>query len=184
MIEVEAKAKINNINEIKLNLGNLNAKKIKTEYQEDIYFNSPVVDFAETDEALRIRKTETKNEKKIFITYKGPKIDKKSKTRKEIEIEIENETKCKDIFENLKFKTVRTVKKYREYYNINEFTISIDKVDGLEPYMEIETMVEDDSNYDKKVEEVFELFNNLGIKDNFERNSYLELLENKDSNQN
>ena len=32
------------------NQPNLNAEKIKTEYQEDIYFNSPVCDFSETDE--------------------------------------------------------------------------------------------------------------------------------------
>ena len=29
--------------------------KTKEEFQEDIYFNSPIVDFAKTDEALRIR---------------------------------------------------------------------------------------------------------------------------------
>ena len=181
MIEVEAKAKINNINEIKENLQKLNAKKTKTEYQEDIYFNSPIVDFAKTDEALRIRKTKTKKEEKIFITYKGPKIDKKSKTRKEIEMEIENETKCKEIFENLKFKTVRIVKKHREYYTINEYTINIDKVEGLEPYMEIETILKDNTNYDEKLHGIFDLFNKLGIKNGFERNSYLELLEYKDS---
>ncbi len=182
MIEVEAKAKINNINEIKKNLKKLNAKKTKTEYQEDIYFNSPIVDFAKTDEALRIRKTKTKKEEKIFITYKGPKIDKKSKTRKEIEMEIENETKCKEILENLKFKTVRTVKKHREYYTISEYIINIDKVEGLEPYMEIETIINDNTNYDEKLQGIFDLFNKLGINDGFERNSYLELLENKDSN--
>ena len=79
MIEVEAKAKINNFEEIKIKLNKLNAKKIKTEFQEDIYFNSPIVNFAKTDEALRIRKTNTEGNEELFITYKGPKIDKKSK---------------------------------------------------------------------------------------------------------
>lgn len=182
MIEVEAKAKINNLEEIKTNLKKLNAKKTKTENQKDIYFNSPIVDFAKTDEALRIRKTTTDNKSNIFITYKGPKIDAKSKTRKEIEMKIADEEQCKEIFENLQFKEVRTVKKHREYYQLNEYTINIDKVEGLDYYMEIETIVEDNSNYDKNLNGIFELFNKLGIKNTFERKSYLELLEDKDSN--
>ena len=60
--------------------------KTKEEFQEDIYFNSPIVDFAKTDEALRIRTTKQGDEKHIFITYKGAKIDSESKTREEIEL--------------------------------------------------------------------------------------------------
>ena len=84
MIEVEVKAKIDNFEDMEKKLENLGAIKSKKEFQEDIYFNSPIVDFAKTDEALRIRTTKENNEKNIFITYKGPKIDSKSKTREEI----------------------------------------------------------------------------------------------------
>ena len=55
MIEVEVKAKIDNFEDIKVKLNQINAVKTKTEEQIDRYFNSPVKDFAETDEALRIR---------------------------------------------------------------------------------------------------------------------------------
>ena len=85
MIEVEVKAKIESFEEIKKELEKISAIKTKTEYQKDIYFNSPIVDFAQSDEALRIRKTMSNDNTNIFITYKGPKIDKNSKTRKEIE---------------------------------------------------------------------------------------------------
>ena len=57
MIEVEVKAKIENFDTMRKKLDELGAKKTKTESQEDLYFNSPIVDFAETDEALRIRTT-------------------------------------------------------------------------------------------------------------------------------
>ena len=88
MIEVEVKAKIDNFEDMREKLNNLGAVKTKEEFQEDIYFNSPIVDFAKTDEALRIRTTKQNNEKHIFITYKGAKIDSKSKTREEIEFGI------------------------------------------------------------------------------------------------
>ena len=86
MIEVEVKAKINSFDEIKDKLNDLGAIKVKTEHQEDRYFNSPVVDFAKSDEALRIRETKTEESHNLFITYKGPKIDSKSKTREEVEM--------------------------------------------------------------------------------------------------
>ena len=113
MIEVEVKAKINSFKEMEEKLAEIGASKAKKEFQEDIYFNSPVVDFAETDEALRIRTTKENDKTNIFITYKGPKIDKESKTRREIEMGIEDSQKCSDIFEEIGFKKVRTVRKNR-----------------------------------------------------------------------
>ena len=182
MIEVEAKAKINSFEEIIKELKKLNVEKNKTETQTDIYFNSPIVDFAKTDEALRIRKVNTDEKEELFITYKGPKIDKKSKTREEIEMEIEDEEKCKKIFMNLGFTNVRTVKKTRDYYDLNEYSISLDNVEGLEPYMEIETILKDGADYTEAQENIFKIFKKLGITEGFERTSYLELLENKDKN--
>ena len=123
MIEVEVKAKINSFEEMEEKLAKIGATKIKKEFQEDIYFNSPVVDFAETDEALRIRTTKENDNKNIFITYKGPKIDSKSKTRKEIEIGIEDSEKCADIFEEIGFKKVRAVRKNRQYFQYENFEI-------------------------------------------------------------
>ena len=57
MIEVEVKAKIDDFKEMEERLSKIGAAKSKTEFQEDIYFASPIVDFAQTDEALRIRTT-------------------------------------------------------------------------------------------------------------------------------
>ena len=163
MIEVEVKAKIRSFDEMRKRLDEVNAVKVKTEHQEDRYFNSPVRDFAQTDEALRIRETKSDEKHNLFITYKGPKIDAKSKTREEV------------------FKEVRTVVKDREYYQYENYEISLDNVHGLEPYMEIEISLEDNSDYSKAQESIFELFEKLGITDGFERTSYLELLEELDN---
>ncbi len=178
MIEVEVKAKIESFEEIEVKLNEIGAVKTKKEFQEDIYFNSPVVDFAKTDEALRIRTTKKNNETNIFITYKGPKIDSASKTRKEVEMGIEDAEKCADIFEEIGFKKVRAVRKNRQYYEYENFEISLDDVEGLDPYMEIEIALDDGEDYSKAQDKIFEFFERLGITDGFERTSYLELLEN------
>ena len=174
MIEVEVKAKIDSFEEMEKRLENLGAHKSKKEFQEDIYFASPIVDFAQTDEALRIRTTNNN----IFITYKGPKLNKDAKTRKEVEMSIESAGKAKDIFEEIGFKEVRTVRKNRQYYTYENFEISLDDVEGLNPYMEIEISLEDGKDYDDAQKSIFELFEKLGITKGFERTSYLELLEN------
>ena len=178
MIEVEVKAKINSFKEIEEKLEKIGATKSKKEFQEDIYFNSPVVDFAKTDEALRIRTTKKNDETHIFITYKGPKIDSQSKTRKEIEMEIEDSEKCADIFEEIGFKKVRAVRKNRQYYKYENFEISLDDIEGLDPYMEIEIALDDGEDYSDAQDKIFRLFERLGITEGFERTSYLELLEN------
>ena len=174
MIEVEVKAKIDSFEKMEKRLENLGALKSKKEFQEDIYFASPIVDFAQTDEALRIRTTNNN----IFITYKGPKLNKDAKTRKEVEMSIESAGKAKDIFEEIGFKEVRTVRKNRQYYTYENFEISLDDVEGLNPYMEIEISLEDGNDYDDAQKSIFELFEKLGITEGFERTSYLELLEN------
>ena len=173
MIEVEVKAKINSFKEIEDKLDKINAVKSKSEFQEDIYFASPIVDFEKSDEALRIRKTNTNT----FITYKGPKLNKKAKTRKEVEMIIESAAKAEDIFKELGFLKVRSVKKNRQYYTYKNFEISLDDVEGLSPYMEIEISIDDNTDYSEAQKSIFELYEKLGITDNFETTSYLELLE-------
>ena len=177
MIEVEVKAKIDNFKDVEKKLDEIGAVKSKNEFQEDIYFNSPVVDFAKTDEALRIRTTTQNKDTNMFITYKGPKIDEKSKTRKEIEMGIADSEKCSGIFEAIGFKKVRTVRKNRQYYTYENFEISLDDVEGLDPYMEIEVALEDGADYGEAQDSIFKLFERLGITDGFERTSYMELLE-------
>lgn len=178
MIEVEVKARISDFKEMEVKLEKLGAVKSKTEFQEDIYFASPIADYAKTDEALRIRTTNND----IFITYKGPKLNSEAKTRKEVEMSIESAEKAKDIFTEIGFKPVRTVRKNRQYYNFRNFEISLDDVEGLPPYMEIEVALEDGEDYSDAQSKIFELFKELGITDGFERTSYMELLENNLNN--
>lgn len=174
MIEVEVKAEINNFKEMEEKLEKLGAEKSKKEFQEDIYFASPIVDFAKSDEALRIRSTNNDT----FITYKGPKLNDKAKTRKEVEMAIESARKARDILEEIGFKEVRRVRKNRQYYTFENFEISLDDVEGLRPYMEIEIALEGNSDYSESQDKIFKLFEKLGITEGFERTSYLELLEN------
>jgi len=178
MIEIEVKANVNSFNEIESKLNEINAIKSKTEYQTDTYFNNPLLrDFKKTDEALRIRKTTINNRKsEIILTYKGAKIDKVSKTRKEIEVNIKDSKLMSSILENLGFKAVADVQKERTTYLFDEYVISLDHVLNVGKFVEIERNIEEGEDFQDTIDEIFRLYKKLGIESGFERKSYLELM--------
>jgi adenylate cyclase, class 2 len=176
MIEVEVKAHVNNLDVIENKLYKLDALKKNGEYQEDIYFNAPHRDFAQTDEALRIRKTRDNSGEKIFITYKGAKMDKVSKTRKEIEVDVGDQIKVANIFESLGFHSVAIVKKFRITFTFDELIITLDEVQGVGSFVEIEKEAEEGEDFQGALDEIFQFYEKIGIKEGFERRSYLELM--------
>lgn len=177
MIEVEVKAHINNFDNVKNKLDEIGARKTETEHQIDTYFNNPQFrDFEKTDEALRIRNRTINNEKSIILTYKGAKMDEVSKTRKEIEVSVEDYEKMSSILENLGFKPVADVEKERTTYLFKEYIISLDNVIKVGKFVEIEKDVKEGENFEDALNEIFQIYKELGIEGGFERKSYLELM--------
>ncbi|MEM0303324.1 MAG: class IV adenylate cyclase [Archaeoglobaceae archaeon] len=137
----------------------------------DIYLNHPCRDFAETDEALRIRV-----EKKIKLTYKGPKVDSETKSREEVNLEVNSFDDALKLFELLGFKKFRTVRKRRKIFKLEKAIICIDSVEGLGDFIEIEV----EGGLEKK-EEIFKIAETLGYsRAESIRLSYLEMLEKLD----
>lgn len=176
MIEVEVKAHAPNLNEIEEKIVEIGASLEGEEYQEDLYFNAPHRDFAQTDEALRIRKIKKENSEETYITYKGAKMDNVSKTRKEIEVEVENPSKVADILQSLSFRPVATVRKNRIIYTLGELIITLDKVHGVGDFVEIEKETAEGEDTKEALNEIFATYSKIGIENGFERSSYLELM--------
>jgi len=178
MIEVEVKAHVNDFNDVEKELKKLGAKKVKTELQNDTYFNNPAYrDFEKSDEALRIRNTTINEDKsQIILTYKGPKLDDVSKTRKEIEVKVEDSKNTGLILENLGFKPAADVEKNRTTYSFNEFIITLDKVHKVGKFVEIEKEMAEGEDFKEALDKIFEIYKKLGIEEGFERRSYLELM--------
>lgn len=149
---------------------------MRKEKQEDLYFQHPCRDFAETDEALRIRIKKFNGHFEAFLTYKGPKLDRISKTRREIEVPINDVDAYIDILHSLGFREVISVEKTREKYYVEKgITITLDEVEGLGKFIEIEELAGGDANIELEVEHLKKMLLDLGVK-KFERRSYLELL--------
>lgn len=178
MIEVEVKAHApQDKSALEEKLVEIGARRVGEEFQEDLYFNAPHRDFAQTDEALRIRKVTVESSEKIFITYKGAKMDEVSKTRKEIEVGVEDSAKVADIFQNLSFRPVATVRKNRVIYTLEDLVITLDEVQGVGSFVEIENEIEEGNDTKEALDKIFATYSMIGIEDGFERRSYLELME-------
>jgi adenylate cyclase class 2 len=163
MLEVEVKAPCH------LSMGpklrSLGARKLRAENQTDTYFNSPVRDFSETDEALRVRRVG----RRYFLAYKGPKLDSETKMREEIEFPVSQ--KIFSVLEKLGFKEAAVVRKRREMFSLGGMLVCLDRVEGLGDFIEIE------SKDPKDKKKIFSLLNRFGIdRSACTRSSYLELL--------
>lgn len=141
------------------------ASFVEEKEEFDLYFTHPCRDFAKTDEALRLRV-----EKKVKMTYKGPRIDGETKTREEINVQIDDFESAVRLLEALGFKKFRSVKKTRRIFRIDDAVICVDRVEGLGDFIEIEVK----SLAEK--EEIFRIAEILGYsREESIRASYLEL---------
>lgn len=176
--EVEQKFPLQNVTAVEQKLAELGATAHGPVRQIDRYYGHPSRDFAVTDEALRIRRVGDLN----FITYKGPKVDKTTKTRRELEIRLppgsEGDAGFSALLEAIGFRPVAEVKKVRRRLDVpwkgSHVEAALDQVDEVGTYLELELRA-DEKSLDSARELVGSLAKELGLETS-ERRSYLELL--------
>ena len=166
-MEIEIKCYCDDDENVKSLLSEMGAEFICKRFESDIYFNHPAKDFKDSDEALRLRAIG----EKTIITYKGPMASKITKARIEHETEVEDYASMKNILESLGFTPSGVIEKERFIYSFNGMEISIDYVDGLGTFVEIEKIGE---LKDEIEQELFTIAERLGL-NKFERRSYLVL---------
>ncbi|MFN7105259.1 MAG: class IV adenylate cyclase [Pyrobaculum sp.] len=135
----------------------------------DIYFQHPCRDFSLTDEALRVRVIDGG----VEITYKGPRSGRGAKTRWEVSTHVGLEVV--EILRRLGFVEVARVKKRRKYFERGAVSVSLDWVEGLGQFVEIETVVDRVEEVEGAVETVREVARWLGLAEEV-RETYLELI--------
>lgn len=209
MYEMEIKIKLKNYEDYVKKLRNLNASYVCDLIHIDKYYNMPenTRDFKETDEALRLRRVsefkarsdpinfewfpieELNSPRNNFktkefseITYKGSKIDTKTKSRIEHNCKIDDFNQMDLIFTALGFRPVITVKKQRVVLHMvvdsEDVEILLDKIEYLDGfYSELEIMVASKEDIPRARNNLFALLKELGYGENDSITvSYLELV--------
>ncbi|WP_434522410.1 class IV adenylate cyclase [Halorubrum sp. AS12] len=164
------------------------AERVDARRQRDTYYDAPHREFAETDEALRIRREtplaegvesppEDDSDAAATVTYKGPLLDEASKTRAEHETGVDDGEALAAVFSGLGFEPAATVEKRREFWSYDGFTVTLDAVTGLDEYVEIERAVETEGEVDAAREAAVDALDHLDLDaDEQVRTSYLGLL--------
>ncbi len=170
-MELEVKVPCEDLAGLEMRLKEMGGKHLEDLEQVDLYFSHPARDFGGTDEALRLRR---ENERTL-ITYKGPKLDKDTKLREEIELGVEDLDRMSMVLERLGFRPVIRIAKRRTVYDLRGIHFCLDRLPGLGDFVEMEWQGDD---LDEGKRRIMELKQRLELVGN-ERRSYLELLMEK-----
>jgi len=176
MLEIELKVQVDALGPVREQLNKRNAQFSGRIHEHDIYYNAPHRDFGTTDEALRVRYTNNH----AVITYKGAKLAKYGlKAREELNTGVESGEAFEQILVRLGFVKTAEVNKWRENYRLGTAAISLDSVDELGTFVEIEVMT--DLNGPDATKQINTLAKEMGIVGEPILASYLELLLSKRS---
>jgi len=180
MYEVEMKFRITSPSDFERKLESVGVVLGSQVEEFDQFYQHPSRDFAKTDEGLRIRRRVfADGSEERFLTYKGPKIDPLTKTRKEIEIRIETVEPWYDMLTTLGFQSAAVVTKTRRRGSLTANSRSFDMVldvlpNGLGTFAELETFAEEADREDA-CQAVLDLAATFGLTESI-RTSYLEML--------
>jgi adenylate cyclase class 2 len=176
MLEVELKVKVSSLEPVRKHLLEKGAECSGRIHEHDIYYNAPHRDFAITDEAVRVRYT---NDHAV-VTYKGAKIKKFGlKAREELNTAVESGEVFETMLSRLGFTKTTEVNKWRENFRYADAAISLDEVDELGPFVEIEIMTADENSPAAVV--IQRIAKEIGVSGEPILASYLELLLSKRS---
>lgn len=176
MIEVEVKITLKDPDGFRRKICKKGAIKVLSEVEEDIYFTHPHINLQLTDEALRLRRVNGN----FYLTYKGPKMNKQSKTRQEFNVKVDDGEQIKQLLEKLGFQPFRKIIKTRTEYQLGKIKVYIDRVEGLGDYAEFEVLVDGEDKVTVEKAKIQDLMRSLGLKpDQGIIKSYLELLIDK-----
>lgn len=171
MLEVELKVKIPSLDPVRRKLTEKKAQFLGKVHEHDIYYNAPHRDFGITDEAVRVRYTDDH----AVVTYKGPKIKKFDlKAREELNFAVESGETFEKMLDRLGFTRTTNVNKWRETYKLDTATVTLDLVDELGTFAEIEVIVEDEK--DNPTAQIEKIGREIGAEGEPLLASYLELL--------
>lgn len=178
LLEIEQKFPLDDPQAIRQSLDELGATFSPWIEQVDVYFAHPSRNFTETDEALRIRRVGEQN----FVTYKGPKVDPQTKTRREIELALtpgdDGFGPFSELLEALGFRRVFEVRKRRLPGQLTwqgqVVHLALDDVADLGHFLELE-QVADESHLEAAKSCLANLAQRLNLTTS-ERRGYLDLL--------
>lgn len=136
--EIEAKLKVDSLEEIAKRLAELGAEFLAEQLQTDHYLDDARGALTKTDRCLRLRRQLAGNSERFFLTYKGAKEKDQFKKRHQIEIEIKDADSVEKLLSALGYKRALCVEKKRRLWRLAECEVALDQLPLLGSFVEIE----------------------------------------------
>lgn len=168
-VEFEVKARVppGRVADLRARLG----EPLAVEAHRDAYYAHPARDFAATDEALRL----SRRGDRVELTYKGPRLDARTKARREVTLGLADAAAAEALLDGLGFRLVAEVRKTRTLFEAAGFEVALDDVPGLGAFVELERVLPEGASREAAEREAFALLDAWGLRET-ERRSYLEML--------
>ncbi len=145
----------------------------------DVYFDHPDGEFRRFERELRVRHVNDceRGNGKAFVTYKESPFDLETKSKEELEVEVENASRFIEIFEKLGFVQVIAFEKDCVTYKVvfGEMTIDVTMVRIPElgpPFLECEIQVREPTETPRALETLRRFASVLGFSSADETSDY------------
>jgi adenylate cyclase class 2 len=155
-VEIEAKLKVDSIEQVQDRLKELGADFIAEQSQKDVLFDDTNDTMQKADSCLRLREQVTGDGSKYILAFKGAKEQSNFKKRPEVEVEIMDADSASKFLSALGYKPKLSVEKKRRLWKLGGCEVALDRLNELGDFVEIEGPDDD---------KIIEVQKSLGLED-------------------
>jgi adenylate cyclase class 2 len=140
-VEIEAKLKVNDFEQVRERLGASGATHVGNSVETNFLFDTDDRSLLAADQGLRLRhkRSASGDEPERFIlTFKGPRQQGKFKSRDEFEVGVLNGKDAVALLDRLGYREVLRFEKRRETWKLESCLVELDELPHLGSYVEIE----------------------------------------------
>ncbi len=136
--EIEAKLRIESLQELEHKLNMIGAEFLGEQLHTDRYFDDVSSSLKNGDKALRLRREVTGEREKTLLAYKGPKEKDNFKKRQELEVQVGNGKLAEQLLLALGYHKALTFEKKRRIWQVGDCIVSLDQLPLMGGFVEIE----------------------------------------------
>jgi adenylate cyclase, class 2 len=137
-IEIEAKLKVEKLQEVEEKLRQLGGEFVAEQFQSDEHFDDAQSTLKNGDRCLRLRRQQAGGNMKYVLGYKGAKEKSNFKKRQEVEVEITNSDSIEELLAALGYERKLCVVKKRRLWRLGGCEVALDELAMLGTFVEIE----------------------------------------------
>lgn len=144
-LEIEVKMKVEDHAPLRERLRGLGARRVSAVMETNVFLDTPEEALLAGDRGLRLRtnlNVETQKSTHV-VTYKGARAQGPVKKREEIEIEVDDADRARELLAALGYGVALSFQKRRETWKLGDCTVELDELPMLGLFVEIEGPSED-----------------------------------------